>query len=170
MLDQNQGRGWEVAAVDGQPRVFVATSNRLCVGLGLTEMMAGTWYHLAVSHRFGFIYLFVDGKQEAMVDCPGDYRPDTLDLMIGRNAEFAIQHIDGAVDDFVYLPEIVAIDFDPFVLPGCSPGVAVYRFDEGDGQDVVDSCGAAVTGTLGNLPEDPDNADPSWVTGDECEP
>ena len=133
-----------------------------------TDVDDNQWHHVAmVVDRSGGIRLFVDGSEEPTeVSITGGVLADinvdsTADMCIGRNERLSA-YFDGVIDE-VRVSNVARTSFELLTTPTVdSDTVALWHFNEGDGQFVYDATGNGNDGQLG-LTSDPGDDDPTWV-------
>lgn len=154
--------GWSLY-IDG-PAVEFYLSETCQVNAQVT---LGRWTHVAASRFAGRVRIFLDGFEASAEDCIGSGAyagPLIIGALPGAGEG---DFFNGALDDFVLRRGAQMVNFVP-APPACNGSETIwFPFDETGSQEVVDFCGAANKGTLGNDLE-PDNADPTWRAEDEC--
>jgi Concanavalin A-like lectin/glucanases superfamily len=156
---------------------------------GVTDVLDNAWHHVAVQRRRsdGWMWLFVDGRLEAQEAgpvgdvsypdnaTPGDFcdGPCTNDpfLVIGaekHDAGAEYPSYSGFIDE-VRLSNVLRYptnDFAPPTQPFTPDAstVALYHFDEGQGDLIADSSGAGGGPSTGVRNFGGSPAGPEWVT------
>ena len=189
----NQDRKFGLSLADGRPVFGVSgdgTGDRtIC---GSTQVLDDQWHHIAVQRRRGdgHLWLYVDGALEADADGPdGDvsYPDDGIPcanccggsscngsdpfLVLGaekHDAGAAFPSYGGLLDEvrisrsLRYTGTSFAVPSAPFAVDGNT--AALYHFDEGNGEDIVDDTETWGGPSPGTRRYGGDPAGPDWST------
>ncbi len=132
----------------------------------VTELPLNEWHHIAMvySDVEDKIWLYLDGELKETVTCMIQLVTFPSDLIIGAQLQDGnyYQFFDGLIDE-VRISNAPRTSFDLLTpLTVDSDTVALWHFNEGDGQFVYDATDNGNDGQLG-LTSDTGDDDPIWV-------
>lgn len=173
IVGKHYGPGWNSYGL------YTRTSGGLWfyIGTGITYYPSpdagagvwdGNWHHVAGTFDGSYVRLYVDGNEVGtgtLVPSGTSIAYDGAGVNIGVPGDPWIggpYHFDGVIDE-VRISNVARTSFDLFTpLTVDSDTVALWHFNEGDGQSVYDATGNGNDGQLGSI-SDPDDNDPTWV-------
>jgi hypothetical protein len=164
------GRDWGISFANGRVVFGVASASDSYTLCGTSLVLDGAWHHVAIQRRMedGELWIHVDGALEKQgtgppgdVSYPGDEIPSGTNcdggpcvnsapfLVIGaekHDAGAQFPSFAGWVDEVRFSNALRYLE--PFARPTTpfstdTSTVALYHFDEGAGDDLLDSSGAA---------------------------
>jgi len=149
-----------------QLRYYDGAANNQVGGGGGTEVLIGTWHHVAGTFDGTTLRVFVDGAEVASNPIASMSAEDyDGPVSIGAASYTEMFFFDGAIDE-MHVSNIARYTASfprpvtPFVADGDT--VALWHMDEGSGQLVADF-NRNHDGTLGDGPM-ADVDDPTWIT------
>ena len=140
---------FNLSQTTGAKPLFTVSTPSTSSATGATSMVAGAWIHLAGTFDGANIRLYVNGVLAATRDNPGNMS-GVAAVRLCRHSSSGAFFFHGAIDevrtwDIVRTGAEIAATYNR-QINASQPGlVAYYRFDEGSGQTLVDSTGAATT-------------------------
>ncbi len=126
---------------------------------------AGTWYHVVVILGSGGMKMYINGilqtQTSAVTTTPADIAPHIADMIGTRISVYGFW--SGLIDDVrIYNRALTAAEVRYHYNRGAP--VALWKFEEGEGQTAFDSTENNNDGRLGSTTA-ADAADPTWIQG-----